>query len=100
MQDVQVFHVGMQLPTIIPNADFRTEGDGGDQSLIVNRGAEILAQFPAGKWSAVIKMDAPEVTTSPSPTRISAKVYGGPQAAAHTYTPTCAGHHGINEACG
>lgn len=63
MQNVQVFHIGMGVPTVITNADFRTEGDGGDQSLIVNRGKEILAQFPAGKWSAVIKMDAPETVT-------------------------------------
>lgn len=63
MQNVQVFHVGSSSPMVIPNADFRTEGDGGDQCLIVHRGSELLAQFPAAKWSAVVKMDAPETVT-------------------------------------
>lgn len=63
MHNVQVFHVGSQTPTIIHDADFYTEGRGGDQSLVVNREDEILAQFPAGKWSAVVKIDVPERET-------------------------------------
>lgn len=64
MQNVQVFHVGSPSPMTVPDADFRTEGDGGDQFLIVHRGPEVLAQFPAGKWSAVIKIDAPATVTT------------------------------------
>lgn len=58
MQNVQVFHVGSSSPMTVPNADFRTEGDGGDQHLVVYRDDKIIAQFPAGKWSAVVKIDA------------------------------------------
>ena len=59
MQNVQVFHVGSSTPMLIPDADFRTEGDGGDQHLVVHRGGEVVAQFPATKWSAVLKLEAP-----------------------------------------
>lgn len=62
MQNVQVFHVGQgsPRPTVIRDAEFRTEGEG---DLIIHRGPDLVAQFPAGKWSAVVKMDAPTQET-------------------------------------
>lgn len=60
MQNVQVYHVGSGNPMTIGDADFHTEGDG---NLVVNRGPEVVAHFPAGKWSAAIKLDAPAQET-------------------------------------
>jgi hypothetical protein len=58
MQNVHVTHVGGN--SIIPDAEFRTE-DQGD--LIVYRDREEVARFAATKWSAAIKMDAPQSVT-------------------------------------
>ncbi len=60
MQHVQVFHVGSPNPTVLPNADFYCDPSG---DLTVSRGDDTVAQFPAGKWSAVIKTDVPATTT-------------------------------------
>jgi hypothetical protein len=63
MNNVTVYHVGSPTPMVIPNADFRTEGGGGDLLVIV-RGTEVVARFPAGKWSAVAKTAAPASSTA------------------------------------
>jgi hypothetical protein len=64
MQAVQVFHVGSTTPLRIETGDFRSDDEG---NLIVFRDQEIVAQFAPGKWSAVIKMDAPDATTTANP---------------------------------
>jgi hypothetical protein len=63
MQHVQVFHVGSSSPTVVPDADFYCDPQG---DLTVSRRDDTVARFPAGKWSAVIKMDVPAsmVTTT------------------------------------
>jgi hypothetical protein len=60
LMDVRVYHVGSSNPAVVPDADFHTEGDG---DLIVSHGAEVIARFPAGKWSAAIKWPTPAAET-------------------------------------
>jgi hypothetical protein len=57
VQSVQVCHVGGSGVAVIPNADFRTEGEG---DLIVFRDRAVIAHFPAGKWSSAVRVDAPD----------------------------------------